>query len=195
MGGGGMARGMASNATKLTYEDFVLFPDDGRRHEIIDGEHFVTPSPARRHQRVLRNLTLVLVPFVREARLGEVLFAPFDVVFTRHDVVEPDLLYISAERSGVLTEANVQGAPDLVVEVLSPSSRRQDEVLKRDLYERGGVAEYWLVDPDAETVKVFRLGEVGRFGRPLLLSLRDGDSLSTPLLPRLEISLAAVFAD
>jgi Uma2 family endonuclease len=190
-----MASGMASNATKLTYEDFVLFPDDGKRHELIDGEHFVTPSPNRRHQRVLQNLNLVLVSFVRQRRLGEVFFAPFDVVFTRHDVVEPDLLYISAERSGVLTEANVQGAPDLVVEVLSPSSRRQDEVLKRDLYERGGVAEYWIVDPEAETVKAFRRGEDGRFGRALLLTLRDGDALSTPLLPGLEIPLPAIFED
>ena len=194
-----MASHMAGSATKLTYEDFVLFPDDGKRHELIDGEHFVTPSPNRRHQACLRNLARGLDAFVHERRLGQVFFAPFDVVFTRHDVVEPDLLFIGTARSNVLTEANVQGAPDLVVEVLSPSSRRQDEVLKRDLYERGGVAEYWLVDPDAETVKVFRLEEsepgTSRFGRPLLLTLRDGDALSTPLLPGLEIPLAAVFED
>jgi Uma2 family endonuclease len=190
-----MASGMASSATKLTYEDFVLFPDDGKRHELIDGEHFVTPSPNRRHQWVLQNLTTLLVPFVRERRLGRVFFAPFDVVFTPHDVVEPDLLYISAERSGILTEANVQGAPDLVVEVLSPSGRRQDELLKRDLYERGGVAEYWIVDPEAETLKVFRRGEDGGFGRAQLLTLRDGDALSTPLLPGLEVPLVAVFED
>ena len=125
----GWPTGMASNATKLTYEDFVLFPDDGKRHELIDGEHFVTPSPNTRHQACLRNLTCALDAFVHERRLGQVFFAPLDVVFTRHDVVEPDLLYISTARAGVLTEANVQGAPDLVAEVLSPFSRRQDEVL------------------------------------------------------------------
>jgi Uma2 family endonuclease len=194
-----MASGMSGSATKLTYEDFVLFPDDGKRHELIDGEHFVTPSPNRRHQTVLVNLTGILLPIVRKRRLGHLYFAPFDVVFTRHDVVEPDLLFISAARSAVLTDANVQGAPDLVVEVLSPSSRRQDEVLKRDLYERGGVAEYWIVDPEAETVKVFRLAEgeaeVSRFARPLLLTLREGDALATPLLPGLEIPLSAVFED
>jgi Uma2 family endonuclease len=192
-----MASGMAGSATKLTYEDFVLFPDDGKRHELIDGEHFVTPSPNRRHQSVLANLARILLPIVRERRSGHLYFAPFDVVLTRHDVVEPDLLYVSAERSAVLTDANVQGAPDLVVEVISPSSRRQDEVLKRDLYERGGVAEYWIVDPEAETVKVFRRAEgeagISRFGRPLLLTLRDGDALAIPLLPGVEISLAAVF--
>jgi Uma2 family endonuclease len=192
-----MADGMASSATKLTYEDFVLFPDDGKRHELIDGEHFVTPSPDTRHQTVLQNLNRALDACVRVRRLGKVFFAPFDVVFTRFDVVEPDLLYIAAERLAILTEANVQGAPDLVVEVLSPSGRRHDEVLKRDLYERGGVAEYWIVDPEAETVKVCRraAGGAGRFARPLLQSLREGDALSTPLLPGLELPLAAVFEE
>ena len=194
-----MASGMAGSATKLTYEDFVLFPDDGKRHELIDGEHFVTPAPNRRHQAVLVNLIGILLPIVRERRAGHLYFAPFDVVFTRHDVVEPDLLFVSAARSAVLTDENVQGAPDLVVEVLSASSRRQDEILKRDLYERGGVAEYWIVDPEAETVKVFRRPEgeaaPSRFARPLLLSLRDGDALATPLLPGLEIPLTAIFED
>ena len=194
-----MASGMAGSATKLTYEDFVLFPDDGKRHELIDGEHYVTPASNRRHQVAVTNLTALLVLAVRERRLGRVFVAPFDVVFTRYDVVEPDLLFISAERSAVLTDANVQGAPDLVIEVLSPTSRRQDEVLKRDLYERGGVAEYWLVDPEAETVKVLRRlegdAEAARFDRPLLLTLREGDALSTPLLPGLEIPLSAIFED
>jgi Uma2 family endonuclease len=192
-----MADGMATSATKLTYEDFVLFPDDGKRHELVDGEHFVTPSPNTRHQTVLQSLNRILDAFVHERRLGKVFFAPFDVVFGLHDVVEPDLIYISAEREAILTEANVQGAPDLVVEVLSPSGRRHDEVRKRDLYERGGVAEYWLVDPEAETVKVFRRAEsdAGRFGRPLLLSLRDGDVVSTPLLPGLQVPLATIFEE
>ena len=194
-----MASGMAGSATKLTYEDFVLFPDDGKRHELIDGEHFVTPSPNRRHQTAVSNLTAILVPAVRAQGLGRVFVAPFDVVLTRHDVVAPDLLFVSAARSAVLTDANVQGAPDLVVEVLSPSSRRQDEVLKRDLYERGGVAEYWIVDPEAETVKVFRRAEreagSSRFARPLLLTLHEGDALATPLLPGVEVPLAAVFED
>ena len=190
-----MGPDMAGSATKLTYDDFVRFPDDGKRHELIDGEHFVTPSPNRRHQWVLQNLYRSLDLVVRERGLGRVFLAPFDVVLTPVDVVEPDLLYISAERSDILTAANVQGAPDLVVEVLSPSGRRQDEVLKRDLYERGGVSEYWIVDPEAETVKVFRRGERGRFDRPLLLTLRDADAVSTPLLPGLEVPLAAVFEE
>jgi Uma2 family endonuclease len=194
-----MASGMATSASKLSYDDFVLFPDDGKRHELIDGEHFVTPSPNLRHQWILQNLNRALDSFVRERGLGRVFFAPLDVLFTFHDVVEPDLMFISTARREVLTAANVQGAPDLVVEVVSPSSRRHDEVRKRDLYERGGVAEYWVVDPEAETVKVFRRGgdepTSGRFARPVLLTLRDGDTLTSPLLPGFELPLAAVFAE
>jgi Uma2 family endonuclease len=187
-------RTMAETAAKLTYDDFLLFPDDGKRHELIDGEHFVSPSPNLRHQRVLARLHLLAGSFVIERRLGEVFFAPFDVLFSRHDVVEPDLLFVSNERKAILTAANVKGAPDLVVEVLSPSNRRQDEVLKRSLYDRGGVDEYWIIDPEVETIKVFRR-EAGTFGRPVLLTVHDGDTLTSPLLPGLEISLAALFAD
>ncbi len=188
-----MGRTMPQHATKLTYEELVLFPDDGRRHELIDGEHFMTPAPSTRHQRTLRELNRLLDAFVRERALGEVFFAPYDVILSTHDVVEPDLLFVSCERAGIVTPDNARGAPDLVVEVVSASSRRQDEVLKRGLYERAGVPEYWLVDPDAETVKVFR-SEGGRYGRALLLSLRDEDVLTTPRLPGLAIPLRSIFA-
>jgi Uma2 family endonuclease len=183
---------MAAGATKLTYEDLVLFPDDGKRHELIDGEHFVSAAPNLRHQAVSRNLFLALAGFVRERKLGELFYAPVDIVFSRHDVVEPDLLFVSAARKAILPAANVQGSPDLLVEILSPSNRRYDEILKRDLYERTEVDEYWLVDPESETVKVYRR-EAERFGRPVLLSLREGDALATPLLPGLELPLATVF--
>jgi Uma2 family endonuclease len=188
-----MAGSMAQGAPKLTYDDLGLFPDDGKRHELIDGEHFVTPAPHARHQRVLQNLNGMLDRFVRERELGRVYFAPVDVVFSDVDVVEPDLLFIARERLSMV-DAVVRGAPDLVVEVASPASRRQDEVLKRGLYERAGVAEYWLVDPEAETVKVFRR-QPGGYGRPLLLSALEGDRLESPLFPGLEIPLAVVFAD
>jgi Uma2 family endonuclease len=188
-----MARPMAQHARKLTYDDFVHFPDDGQRHELIDGEHVVSPSPNTRHQRVVLHLVTLLHTLVRQHDLGMVFVAPYDVVLSIHDVVEPDLLFVARERLALLTEANLQGAPDLAVEVLSPSNRRQDELRKRDLYERRGVAEYWVVDPEAETVKVFRR-EGETYGRPLLLSARDGDALDTPLLPGLAVSLAEVFA-
>jgi Uma2 family endonuclease len=187
-----MERAMESSATKLTYDDYVLFPDDGKRHELIDGEHYMSPAPHARHQRVLVRLIYAFEGFLRDRRLGEILCAPTDVVFTRFDVVQPDLLYVSAARQGIV-DAYVGGAPDLAVEILSPSNRRYDEVTKRDLYERTGVPEYWLVDPEVETVKVFRR-DGDRFARPLLLSLHEGDVLTTPLLPGFELALAELFA-
>jgi len=188
-----MERHVALGSTKLTYDDLVLFPDDGKRHELIDGEHFMTPAPGSGHQWVAQRLNALLYQFVEANGLGRVYFAPLDVVFTRHDVVEPDLLFVSRQRLGIITAPNIQGAPDLVVEILSPTSRRHDEVRKLALYDRSGVAEYWLVDPEAETVKAFRR-EGAHFGRPELLAARDGDLLRTSLLPGLEIPLAAIFA-
>jgi len=129
---------------KLTYDDFVHFPDDGKRHELIDGEHYVTPSPNRRHQKIVGELFGQIWSHLKRHPTGEIYGAPFDVVFSDFDVVEPDLLFVSNERARVLTEKNVQGAPDLVVEVGSPATRRRDEKTKLQLYERFGVQEYWV---------------------------------------------------
>jgi Uma2 family endonuclease len=120
---------------KLTYDDFVLFPDDGLRHELIDGEHYVTPSPNTKHQKIVITLAAQIFNWVKEHRAGQVFVAPFDVVFTEFDVVEPDVLYMSNERAAeILTDANVQGVPELVVEIGSPSTRKRDETVKRLLY-------------------------------------------------------------
>ena len=141
---------------KLTYDDFVLFPDDGKRHELIDGEHYVTPSPNTKHQKVSGNLFLLIGTWLEEHPIGQVFFAPFDVVFSQFDVVEPDLLYMSNGRATeVLTQANVQGTPELVIEIGSPGTRKRDETIKRRLYERAGVSEYWVVDPDLDVVASF----------------------------------------
>ena len=115
-------------AVKFTYEDYILFPEDGLRHEIIDGEREVTPSPLTRHQRIVANLFRVLDPFIRERKLGEAFLAPFDVILSNLDIVVPDLLFVSGSRSKIITEKNLQGAPDLIVEVLSDGTRKTDEV-------------------------------------------------------------------
>jgi Uma2 family endonuclease len=177
---------------KLTYEDYVLFPEDRQRHEILDGEHYVTPAPPFRHQGVAGNLHLILGPFVREHRLGSVYFAPADVLLSKHDIVQPDLLFISNERAGIVTEANAQGAPDLVIEILSDSTRRRDETLKRDLYDRFGVREYWIADPQRRAVRVFRRSGAG-FVAPQEFSAAAGDVLTTPLLPGLTIRVSEIF--
>jgi Uma2 family endonuclease len=179
---------------KLTYDDFVLFPDDGKRHELIDGEHYVTPSPNLKHQAVSRNLLTTIASFLRREPIGKVYAAPLDVVFSHFDVVEPDLLYVSESRREVRTTKNIQGAPDLVVEVGSPSTRRRDEKLKHQLYERFSVTEYWVVDPDIDAVRVYRLQD-GRYQRGQELSLDHGDVLTTPLLPGLDLPLAEIFAE
>src|SRR5687767_2328471 len=127
----------ASPAVKLTYDDFVLFPDDGMRHELIDGEHYVTPSLSARHQRICANLHLLVGTWLESHPIGQVFFAPLDVLLSRFDVVEPDLMYFSNETAAnVLTEDNIKGPPDLVVEIASGSTRKRDETIKRRLYER-----------------------------------------------------------
>jgi len=178
---------------KLTYDDFVLFPDDGLRHELIDGEHYVTPSPNTKHQQIVVKLVIRIFNWLEKHPVGRVFVAPFDVVFTKFDVVEPDVLYMSNERAAeILTDANVQGVPELVIEIGSPGTRRRDETVKRLLYERAGVSEYWVVDPELDVIRLYRRdGE--RFARPAELSAEAGDVLTTTLLPGLALELVDVF--
>ncbi len=195
MSGGDSVR--HSSGVKLTYEDFLLFPDDGKRHELIDGEHFVTASPNAKHQQVSGNFYWLLRSYLEAHPLGHIFYAPFDVVFSRFDVVEPDLLYVSRERAEeVLTAEHVSGSPDLVIEIGSPSTRGRDETIKRRLYERSAVAEYWVVDPEMDLVRVYRRSvETENFGRPAELSCEAGDLLTTPLFPGLRLPLEDVFKD
>ena len=176
---------------KLTYEDFLSFPDDGRRHELIDGDHYVTPSPSERHQRVSMELTLALGNYLKAAGTGRVYYAPFDVVMSDHDVVEPDLLVVLNDQLDVLTEKHVRGAPAIVVEILSPGTRRRDETLKRQLYARTGVREYWMVDPDARRIVVCR--SASREADATFVADSD-DVLTSSLLPGFELPLKALFA-
>jgi Uma2 family endonuclease len=175
---------------KLTYDDYVLLPEDGQRHEILDGEHYMTPSPFFRHQIVASRLHGRLSPWVEERSLGVVLFAPMDVILSEHDIAQPDLLFISNERAGIITEKNIQGAPDLVVEILSKSTRQRDESLKLDRYDRFGVSEYWMIDPERRTARVCRRAG-GRLR--VVVELSAEDVLTSPLLPGLEIRLAQIF--
>ncbi|HEV8578310.1 MAG TPA: Uma2 family endonuclease [Thermoanaerobaculia bacterium] len=179
---------------KLTYEDYLLFPDDGKRHEIIGGEHFVTAAPFVRHQRLVGTLYFHIRAFLRLHPFGEILLAPTDVILSPHDIVQPDLFFISNERGPIVTEANIQGAPDLVIEILSNSSRRLDEVLKRKAYEEFGAREYWIFDPVRKTTQVWERTDEG-LRRRTLLSAAAGDILTTALLPGLEIPLEEIFED
>jgi Uma2 family endonuclease len=179
-------------STGLTYEDYLLFPDDGKRHEIIEGDHYMTPAPRTKHQRVSGRLFVALSGFTASRRLGEVFAAPFDVVFSDENVVQPDLLFVSTPRAGIVTDDNIQGAPDLVVEIISETTRKKDEVTKRKLYERFGVAEYWIVDPELETVKIFTRTQQ-KFSRALELSKEENYVLTTEILPGFRLALTDIF--
>ena len=180
--------------TRFTYDDFVLFPDDGKRHEIIDGEHYVTPSPNVRHQVLVGRLGFEIGLYLRaNLGTGQVFLSPLDVVLSHWDVVEPDLLFVAGDQPDILTEKNIQGPPALVVEVLSKSTRKRDAQVKRRLFERTGVREYWLVDPELDTVQVFRPSPEGKLARVVELTAEDGDVLTAPLLPGCQIDLRESF--
>jgi Uma2 family endonuclease len=180
---------------RLTYDDFLRFPDDGKRHEIIDGVHYVTPAPNIAHQRLLGRLYFALESYLRAHKgRGQVYLSPLDVLFTEFDIVEPDLLLVLRDQLEILTEQNVQGAPALVIEIKSPSTRRRDETIKRQLFDRGGVREYWLVDPRNRSVTIFRRTVNGAFPRAAALHVGDQVVLTTPLLPGFSLGLAELFA-
>lgn len=176
---------------KFTLVDYLNAPED-KRYELLDGELVMTPAPGERHQRASMLLGWKLIQFVTENRLGRVYAAPFDVVLSNTDVVQPDLLFVSNERADIVTAANVQGAPDLVVEILSPSTADRDLTFKRRLYARHGVREYWIVDTEARTVTVLRLHEgefavAGEYG--------PGETLTSPVLPGFELRVDDMFGD
>ncbi len=186
---------MRPAGVKLTYDDFLLFPDDGKRHELIDGEHYVTATPNTRHQQICGDLFALIWNYLEAHPIGRAFGVPLDVVFSPFDVVEPDIQYLSNERAAeVITPQHVRGAPQLIVEVASPSTRKRDETIKRHLYERAGVSEYWIVDPDIDVIRVYKRAGEG-FGRPIELSREAGDVLTTSLLPGLEPPLARIFRE
>jgi Uma2 family endonuclease len=179
------------STTKLTYEDYVRLPDDGLRHEIIDGEHYVTPSPSLRHQQISGRLFYSIQQYLDAHPIGTIFYAPIDALLSKFDIVVPDLIYISNERSRYMTTKNVQGPPDLVIEILSPSTARRDQKLKRDLYERAGVLEYWLVDPVRDSVSVCRSQSASTFSAAV--EYEKAAILTSPLFPGLELHLDRVF--
>lgn len=169
----------------LTYEDYASFPDDGIRREIIDGEVYALSAPKVRHQRLVGRMFRVLADHVDRAGGGEVFISPIDVLLSKHDIVQPDVVFVADERAGIVTEPNLRGTPSLLVEVVSDP--RHDRVRKRALYARAEVGEHWIVDPDADRIEVHRLGPSG-YGKPEIFE--PGDTLTTGLLPGLLLNVA-----
>ena len=174
---------------KFTYDDYLNTPED-KRYELLDGDLVALASPEEFHQRVSILLGAKLVQFVVENRLGRVYHAPFDVVLSNTDVVQPDLIFVSNERADIITPANIQGAPDLVVEILSPSTATRDKTFKRSLYARHGITEYWMVDLTEKTITVLCLGERGFED---VDTYSEGETLTSPTLQGFTLSLDEIF--
>jgi Uma2 family endonuclease len=177
-------------AGSYRYADLGTFPDDHLRREIIDGDLIVTPSPIVRHQKAVGNIFFRLESYSRRYG-GGAYVAPLDVYFADDNVVEPDVLFVGQDRAGQIEKKFVRDAPDLVVEVSSPSTRRLELVRKRELYQRFGVPEYWYVDLEADRVEVYRLSG-GSYPPPELLY--PGESLTSPNLEGFAISVDEALA-
>ncbi len=149
----------SSTSRKLSYAAYAAIPDDGRRHEVIDGEHYVNPAPDLYHQAVSKRLQHQLYTKIELAGLGTLYNAPCDVQLSDHDIVQPDLLVVLNSRTRIFTPTKVKGVPDLLVEILSPSTVDYDRTVKKALYQRAGVPEYWIVDPSEHTLEQLVLHE------------------------------------
>jgi Uma2 family endonuclease len=179
----------APGSLRFTYEDYARLPDD-RRYEVIDGELCLTPAPKPYHQIVSGRIFVLLNQHVESLGLGQVFFAPCDLVLSQFDVLQPDLFFIGEARRSIIGEKYISEAPDLVIEVLSPSTADRDRVKKAERYARFGVREMWIVDPDASTIEVQVNAGVSFRGEVLY---GFGDVLVSPLLPGLEVPLARIF--
>lgn len=176
--------------SRWSYDEFARLPShDGNRYEIIAGELHVTPAPRTPHQGVLTRLVSLLHGFVEAHDLGWVLPGPVDVLFAEGDYLEPDLVFVRRERRGIISERGIEGAPDLVVEILSPSTEARDRGIKRDRYLHYGVPEYWIVDPDAKRIEIHRLS-----GNPSAPEVFDAEVIWQPVRggPVLTFSVAEV---
>jgi Uma2 family endonuclease len=172
-----------------TYEDYLKINDDNQ-YELIGGELILVPAPLTIHQHISRKLIQIIGSFIDDNNLGELYGAPTDVLLTEKDKPQPDIMYISKNRLDIVTEKNIQGAPDLVIEILSPSTSRFDKVKKSRLYYAHGVKEYWIIDPIDKAVQVFTSGEKNW---NLVEAYDEDDILLSSLLPGLEIKLKDIF--
>ena len=179
---------MRAGSGKLTYEEFKHFPDDGKRHEIIDGFHVAEPSPTTYHQKVSGRLHFQLHAQIERTDLGEVFSAPMDVHLSEFDVVEPDLVVVLKEARNIVTPTKIKGTPQLLVEILSPSTEKRDRGIKKALYCRTGVAEYWIVDLEEHLVEQYVLAD-GRY----TLAGKHAQAFTSSRIPSVRIDLSEVW--
>jgi Uma2 family endonuclease len=180
-------KAMKKANVRFNYNDYLLLPED-KRFEILDGDLCSVPAPNTKHQRISIRLSAALLQ--RLDNWGTVLEAPCDVLLSQEDIVQPDILFVRKERNAIVGELYIQGAPDLVVEILSPATKARDLGTKRKIYSRFGVQEYWIVDPESETVETMVWSEIGyvmagKYGK--------AGKLNSPLLPGVKIPLPEIF--
>lgn len=180
-----------TEATLLTAEDYRNLPETGPRYQLVEGEIYMSPAPNRYHQDISRNLELILGMWLLENPIGKMYDAPFDVFLGEHDVFQPDILFVSKERYSILTHEGAEGAPDFVVEILSPRTEKLDRVNKLKMYAHYGVTELWIIEPDSKRVLVYRLRE--NPGEPTAVHA-EGDVIESAMFPGLRIDTRRVFA-
>lgn len=176
----------------VTYDQYAEMPDDGQRYEVLDGMlELMSPGPSTPHQSVSRELQFLLM---QSCRTDYILFhAPIDVILSDTNVVQPDILLIHRSREHIIAKRGIEGSPDLVVEILSPGSRRRDKVRKFTIYAAHGVPEYWVVDAESRTLEQFRLGDDGRYG--LIQLFEDQDTVTSALVPCASFRLEELFRE
>jgi Uma2 family endonuclease len=180
---------MKQSTIRFNYQDYLQLPED-KRYEILEGDLYVVPAPNTRHQRISKRIQTALILQIEQKGLGEVFGAPYDVVFSDENIAQPDILFVRKERIAIIGEANLPGAPDLVVEILSPGTRKKDFAIKRKIYAKFGVREYWIVDPDANTLEVLTWKETGYITAGVY---GESERLVSPLLPGIDLPLADIF--
>ena len=181
---------MKSVAAKMNYDQLCLLPEDGNQYELFDGELVMTPSPRARHQEIVGKLYVLLQQYVQANSLGKVYVAPLDTIMDEFTVVQPDILFVSKERVAEVVKERIEGAPDLVVEVLSPSTFHKDLRRKMRVYSQFGVREYWIVDPEEETIELHqRVGEKLQLARKFAAE----ETFQTSLLPGFQMQVRSIF--
>jgi Uma2 family endonuclease len=174
----------------LTYEDYLLLPNDRNRYEILEGELTVTPAPGTKHQTASGNLFVLLAHYIKERDLGKLFHAPIDLILESTSVLQPDLLFVSKARQRIITEKAIEGVPDLVIEILSPGTSRTDRLTKAQIYARYGVPVYWIVDPEQEVLEIYLLEANGY---RLAATLQGETPMFAPPFAELEIAAREVF--
>jgi Uma2 family endonuclease len=181
---------IATQAPPLTIDDYRLMPETGPRYQLIEGDLFMAPAPNRYHQDISGNIQFMLAKYLEKHPIGKLYNAPFDVYLDEINAHQPDLVFIAKRNFSILTDAGVEGAPDFIVEILSPKTAHLDKKPKRRVYARAGVKELWIVDPDTKLIHVYYLQKNAE--RPSATH-SEKDTFASPHFPGLKISVAKVF--